>query len=90
MRQCHYFLVSGKVQGVFYRASTLAQARRLGLAGWVRNRVDGKVELLACGEAAALQQLQEWLWQGPAQAQVEAVVCEPRPWQTFDQFEVRH
>lgn len=87
---CQYFLVSGRVQGVFYRASTVEQARRLGLGGWVRNRSDGKVELLACGEQAALQALEAWLWQGPAQAQVQSVISEGREPQSLTVFDVRH
>ncbi len=73
-RQCMHYLVSGRVQGVFYRASARATAQRLGLSGWVRNTAQGKVELIACGDAAALHEFETWLWQGPAQAQVTAVV----------------
>lgn len=64
------------MQGVWFRASTRQQAERLGLRGSVRNRPDGSVEVVACGEAAALQVLREWLWQGPEHALVEAVQCE--------------
>jgi acylphosphatase len=65
------------VQGVWFRASTQQQAERLRLHGTVHNRPDGSVEVVACGEAMALQTLREWLWQGPTHAQVEAVECEP-------------
>ena len=68
MNRCRHFLVSGQVQGVFFRASTETTARRLGLTGWVRNRRDGCVELVACGEAAPLKELEQWLWQGPPPA----------------------
>jgi acylphosphatase len=71
------FLVSGRVQGVFYRAGTREQARELGLAGYARNLPDGRVEVLAGGDAAALDALERWLWQGPPAAQVEAVTREP-------------
>ncbi|TLY53756.1 MAG: acylphosphatase [Gammaproteobacteria bacterium] len=67
------FIVSGLVQGVFFRASTRAQAQNLGLAGYARNLPDGCVEVLAGGEAAALDALEQWLQHGPAQAQVERV-----------------
>jgi acylphosphatase len=67
------FLVSGVVQGVFYRASTRVQAQRLGLNGHARNLPDGCVEVIAHGEPAALDALEQWLWQGPPAAQVERV-----------------
>lgn len=67
------FLVSGRVQGVFYRASTREQALRLGLAGHARNLSDGRVEVLAYGQAAALDALERWLWQGPSAAEVSDV-----------------
>jgi acylphosphatase len=70
------FLVSGRVQGVFYRASTREQALQLGLAGHARNLPDGRVEVFAYGEAAALDALERWLWQGPAAAKVAGVLRE--------------
>lgn len=71
--RCNRYVVTGRVQGVFYRASTEACARDLGLTGWVRNCADGSVELLACGEDAALQQMADWLWEGPPYAKVDSV-----------------
>jgi acylphosphatase len=62
--------VEGRVQGVFYRASTEAEARRLGLTGWVRNRPDGSVEIEAQGEAGALEALLTWCRDGPPGARV--------------------
>lgn len=73
---CRRFLVSGRVQGVFYRASTLTRARELHVTGFVRNLNDGRVEIVACGDETALALLQKWLWQGPSQAQVEQVLVE--------------
>ncbi|MCX7513893.1 acylphosphatase [Frateuria sp. STR12] len=67
------FLVSGVVQGVFFRASTREQAQRLGLTGHARNLADGRVEVIAHGAPAALDALEQWLWQGPPAAQVAAV-----------------
>ncbi|MGN2249360.1 acylphosphatase [Frateuria sp. GZRe14] len=67
------FLVSGRVQGVFYRASTRGQARQLDLTGHVRNLPDGRVEVVAHGSAEALDALERWLWQGPPAAEVEGV-----------------
>ncbi|MFI4958067.1 MAG: acylphosphatase [Lysobacterales bacterium] len=73
------FIVSGRVQGVFYRASTREQALRLGLAGHAKNRVDGCVEVLASGETEALDALERWLLQGPPAARVETVEREDLP-----------
>ena len=67
------FLVSGKVQGVFFRASTRDQARRLGLRGHARNLPDGRVEVVAAGAAPAIDVLEQWLRQGPPQARVDAL-----------------
>jgi acylphosphatase len=66
-------LVRGRVQGVGYRASAAAEAERLGLAGWVRNRRDGKVETLAEGEGAAVAQYAAWCARGPRGSQVTGV-----------------
>lgn len=67
------FFVEGRVQGVFYRATTRDKALSLGLCGHARNLVDGRVEVLAAGPEAALDALEAWLWQGPALARVSAV-----------------
>jgi len=67
---CFHATVSGLVQGVFFRATTREEARRLGLTGWVRNLPDGRVEVLACGEEQALRELLSWLGQGPEHANV--------------------
>lgn len=64
------FWISGRVQGVFYRASTREQALRLQLTGYAKNHSDGRVEVLACGDEAALQALEQWLWRGPMAAEV--------------------
>jgi len=73
---CRRFLVSGRVQGVFYRASTQVKAGELQLCGFVRNLPDGRVEVLACGDDTALAALQDWLWQGPSRARVDDVTAE--------------
>ena len=67
------FLVGGKVQGVFFRASTREQALRLGLRGHARNLRDGRVEVVAAGDAAAIEKLAQWLQHGPPMAEVRAV-----------------
>ncbi|OOZ36434.1 acylphosphatase [Solemya velesiana gill symbiont] len=77
MSICVRCLVSGKVQGVFFRASTRYQAQQLGIAGYANNLPDGRVEVLACGEPEAIDQLKAWLVKGPPSASVSAVACEP-------------
>ncbi len=66
-------VVRGRVQGVCFRASTQAEATRLGLAGWVRNRADGTVELEAEGPSKDVDQLLLWARHGPPAAKVESV-----------------
>ncbi len=73
MSGCRLFLVSGRVQGVFYRASTAREARALGLTGHARNLPDGRVEVLACGAAGDIDKLEAWLWQGPPASEVADV-----------------
>ena len=62
--------IHGRVQGVWYRASAQAEASRLGLAGWVRNRSDGSVEALAIGGHTQVEAFIAWAHQGPPKAQV--------------------
>jgi acylphosphatase len=85
---CIHCLVSGQVQGVWYRASTQKQALQWGLTGWVRNLPDGRVEVLACGEKAQVLQLFEWLKQGPPKAKVAEVSYEELPWRDYGQFAI--
>jgi acylphosphatase len=65
------FIVSGRVQGVFFRASARDQALALGLRGFARNLPDGRVEVLAAGDEVALDRLAAWLRQGPEMARVD-------------------
>lgn len=69
------FVVHGKVQGVFFRASTRSEAMRLGLHGHARNLTDGGVEVIARGSDDALRELEQWLWEGPPAAKVTEVIC---------------
>lgn len=66
-------VISGTVQGVFFRASTRDEARRVGVRGWVRNLDDGRVEAVFEGEKSAVQHLVAWCHRGPPAASVEHV-----------------
>ena len=70
------FLVEGLVQGVFFRASTQALARKLGVSGHARNLADGRVEVVATGSPEALAELARWLHEGPPGARVDSVARE--------------
>jgi acylphosphatase len=70
---CRQFTVRGRVQGVFFRASTRDVAVPLGLTGYANNLPDGSVEVLACGERGAVSELQRWLSVGPPMATVSGV-----------------
>lgn len=87
---CLHCFVSGRVQGVFYRRATRGEAVKHGVTGWVKNLADGRVEVMICGEEAAVYALQNWLWEGPKAAKVNEVEMEELPWQAFEQFEVRN
>jgi acylphosphatase len=83
-------IVSGRVQGVFFRAGAAHTARALGLRGWARNRADGTVEIVAEGTRGALERLLEWAKIGPPRARVDHVDAD---WSAaageFSAFEVR-
>lgn len=68
--------VKGRVQGVFYRQSTVEMAQGLGLCGWVRNLADGSVEALFEGEWPAVEKAIAWCRQGPPRASVTSLSCE--------------
>lgn len=74
---CRHLSIHGRVQGVGYRWSLCAEAQRLGLAGWVRNRRDGSVEALVAGPPEAVDALTLWAERGPSMARVERVVSNP-------------
>jgi acylphosphatase len=86
---CRRSLVSGRVQGVFYRASCVRKAQSLGVTGYARNLHDGRVEVLACGEPAQVEQFIAWLWEGsPASrvASVDTVELDPASVQRAETF----
>lgn len=85
---CIKATISGKVQGVFFRQHTLEKAHELKLTGWVKNLPTGEVEIFACGERDPLMLLTEWLWEGPARAEVSNVSWEEKKWEKIDTFKV--
>ncbi len=76
---CARIIVTGRVQGVFYRAHTEEKALELGLAGWVRNRADGSVEIVAEGPRPAIEKLIAWCHEGPPMANVKGVLVDWQP-----------
>lgn len=70
---CRRSFVSGRVQGVFYRATCVRKAQEMGVTGFARNLADGRVEVLACGEASLVEPFVQWLWQGSPASKVTAV-----------------
>ena len=89
MRRTIHFTVHGRVQGVFFRASTKQQADLYGVAGWVRNLRDGKVEGVATAEETVLGLFTEWLQRGPELAKVLKVDTRELEFQELEGFEIR-
>jgi acylphosphatase len=83
---CARFIVIGKVQGVFFRASTRERALRLGLTGHAKNLANGSVEVVASGSREAVDELDAWLHHGPPAAAVEGVRREALPEQSWRGF----
>jgi acylphosphatase len=81
--------VTGRVQGVYYRASTRERAREVGVDGWVRNLADGRVEAVFEGSAEAVGSMVEWCHEGSARARVDDVDVEYEDPEGLDGFEVR-
>lgn len=89
MKTCRRCLVSGKVQGVYYRQATLEKARDLAITGWVRNTTSDQVEALLCGDTEDVEAMLEWLWEGPPAARVDHVESASLPWQEYTTFMIR-
>lgn len=84
-----HLIVSGLVQGVFFRAWTVETANRLGLRGWVRNRSNGDVEALLQGEEAVVEEMIDHIWKGPPVARVEDVLVADHLAERLSGFEKR-
>lgn len=76
MQEIRHLVITGRVQGVWYRASMAQEAQRLGVTGWVRNRSDGSVEAMVAGNAEQVAAIMNWARRGPPAAQVEHVAVE--------------
>jgi len=86
---CMHLVVSGRVQGVWFRRFTQEQARSNGVTGWVRNLADGRVEAMLCGEERAVRHVEAWLNRGPDSASVTSVDARDVPLERFEGFEIR-
>ncbi len=81
--------ISGKVQGVFFRAHTKQKAEQIGITGWVKNTSDGKVEAVFEGEEPCIQEMLNWCHHGPSHAQVDKVdIRIIRAAKTFETFTI--
>jgi acylphosphatase len=83
-----YFKVTGRVQGVFFRAATKSFADQYGIKGWVRNLSDGNVEGMASGDKTRIILFKEWLARGPDMARVLTLEIIESEMQKFDNFEI--
>lgn len=86
-----HLIISGRVQGVFYRMETKMAAERIGVTGWVRNKPDGTVEAVAEGDKKAIEALIDWCHQGPPASRVENIDVRWLAYQAaFDKFDVTY
>jgi acylphosphatase len=83
-------IISGKVQRVGYRFSTLSQARKLGVKGWVQNLPSGEVEGVFTGDRDSIEQMIKWCHRGSVDAVVKNVTVEPFEPQEFQNFEIKY
>jgi len=89
MRVEAHVLISGKVQGVWFRANTKEKARQLNIKGWVRNLPDGRVEAVFQGEKEMVEEMIKWCYKGPPLAEVEDVEVEwKEPEEEFEDFSI--
>ncbi len=83
-----HLIISGKVQGVFYRASAKQMAETLSVTGWIKNTWDGNVEAVVSGDKEALEKFIAWCKKGPARAEVSEVIVTPEEDKSFPDFSV--
>lgn len=83
-----HLLITGKVQGVFYRAAAKDVAEQLNLTGWIRNTKDGDVESLVTGEEDQIKEFIEWCKKGPGRAKVDKVTVTEKEQEQFENFKI--
>jgi acylphosphatase len=89
MKRHFDIFVSGKVQGVYYRAYTLEEAKRLGLTGFVQNLPDGRVYIEVEGEEEVLEKFIQWCWKGSPLSKVTNVECIEGPLKGYTSFTIK-
>ena len=91
MKSKIHVIISGRVQGVWFRANTKDKAEQLGIGGWVRNTTDGNVEAVFEGDEENIKEMLEWCHHGPPSAKVENVEVEKQtPSNGFDGFSIKY
>ena len=90
MTIARHVMITGRVQGVFFRAWAQGHARELGVSGWIRNAADGSVEAHLEGDEKAVERMIERMRSGPSNARVEDVAVEDAELEGLGRFEVRH
>lgn len=91
MRKNVHVFVSGRVQGVWFRANTKQKAEQLGVTGWVRNTHDGRVEAIFEGEEDRIKEMIEWCHRGPPLARIDNVeIKNQNPTNGFDDFSIKY
>ncbi len=83
-----HLLISGKAQGVFYRATAKKVAEELGVKGWIKNTKDNDVEAIITGTEEQVQQFIKWCKKGPARAEVSEVIATKVNDKSFDEFKI--
>ena len=84
----HHITITGKVQGVFFRATAKKVALAMGLSGWVKNTDKGEVEIMASGDAEKLASFENWCQSGPPEAEVQHVVVTSGEETLFQDFKI--
>lgn len=88
--KCIHLIVSGRVQGVFFRDNTRRKALELGLKGYAKNLPDGDVEVVAQGDERKIHELTEFIKKGPGISKVENVQIKHKELENFEKFEIKY
>jgi len=91
MQKCCHLFIKGKVQGVFFRASTQQKAQKLNLTGWVKNLPNGQVEVVAEGNSRNLKTFLKWIQKGPQLAHITSIdIYWEKPLNKFNSFSIKY